>query len=210
MVWFASCVTLVFLGLLLVAEWRDSQRLRWVVKPVASTGFIAAAWAAGARDAGYGIAVIAGLVLSWWGDVLLIRKGQTWVFQAGIFAFLGGHVAYSVGFGVRGVDWLWFAGAVVVLAGVAAGVFRWLWPSVQPHMKVPVVAYIVVISGMVALAVGTVAAHGDPWILVGAVMFYLSDLSVARERFVKPGFINRIWGLPAYYVAQLILAWTVA
>ena len=62
---------------------------------------------------------------------------------------------------------------------------------------------------MVALAVGTVAAHGHPTILVGAVMFYLSDLSVARERFVRSGFVNRIWGLPAYYVAQLILAWTI-
>ncbi len=209
MFWIASAITLVFLALLLVAEWFDSQRLRWAVKPVASTAFIAAAWAAGALDSAYGVAVIVGLALSWWGDVLLIPKGQTRVFQAGVIAFLLGHVAYSIGFVVRGVDPVWFAGAAVALVAVAAVVLRWLWPNVGSAMKGAVIAYVVVISTMVALAIGTVAAHGDFTILVGAVIFYLSDLSVARERFVKQGFINRIWGLPFYYVAQLVLAWTV-
>jgi uncharacterized membrane protein YhhN len=209
MFWIAAAVTIVFLLLLLVAEWTDSQPLRWAVKPVASTAFIVAAWAAGALESAYGVAIIVGLALSWWGDVLLIPKGQTRIFKAGVLAFLLGHVGYSAGFVVRGIDPLWSAGAAVALTGIAALILRWLWPTVVPEMKKAVIAYVVVISVMVALAVGTVAAHGDAMILVGAVMFYLSDLTVARERFVKQGFVNRITGLPAYYVAQLILAWTV-
>jgi uncharacterized membrane protein YhhN len=43
-------------------------------------------------------------------------------------------------------------------------------------------------------------------ILIGALAFFLSDLSVARNRFVAPGFVNRLWGLPLYYAAQLLLA----
>ena len=74
-------------------------------------------------------------------------------------------------------------------------------------MKAPVLAYMVVISTMVALAVGTVVAHGNAWIVVGAVGFYLSDLSVARDRFVARGWVNRVWGLPLYFGAQLVLAW---
>lgn len=209
MFWIAASITLVFLAFLLVAERKDSQRLRWAVKPVASTAFIVAAWAAGAFDTAYGVAIIVGLALSWWGDVLLIPKGQTPIFRAGVLAFLLGHVGYSIAFVIRGIDWIWTAGAALVLVGVAAVILKWLWPSVDRPMKVPVVAYVVVISVMVALSVGTVAAAGGPAILVGAVMFYLSDLSVARERFVKASFVNRIWGLPFYYVAQLVLAWTV-
>jgi hypothetical protein len=38
----------------------------------------------------------------------------------------------------------------------------------------------------------------------------LSDLSVARDRFVAPGFVNRAWGLPTYFAAQLLLAASVA
>ena len=46
--------------------------------------------------------------------------------------------------------------------------------------------------------------------LVGALLFTASDLSVARDRFVQEGFFNRLWGWPTYFVAQLVLAWTVA
>ena len=42
--------------------------------------------------------------------------------------------------------------------------------------------------------------------MAAAVAFYLSDVSVARDRFVAPGFGNRIWGLPLYYAAQLLFA----
>jgi hypothetical protein len=67
-----------------------------------------------------------------------------------------------------------------------------------------------VITAMVALAFGAVVRGGTPWIAIGAVGFYASDLSVARDQFVKPGFVNRVWGLPLYYVAQVVLACTAA
>ena len=47
-------------------------------------------------------------------------------------------------------------------------------------------------------------------LLLGAVLFLLSDLSVARDRFVAPGFVNRLWGLPFYYGGQVLLAASVA
>jgi uncharacterized membrane protein YhhN len=74
-------------------------------------------------------------------------------------------------------------------------------------MKAPVIAYMVVISAMVALSIGTVALLGNALIVVGAVAFYLSDISVARERFVASTWTNRAWGLPLYFGAQLVLAW---
>jgi len=51
---------------------------------------------------------------------------------------------------------------------------------------------------------GFAPAHG--WTLVAAVMFYASDICVARSRFVSDDFINQLIGLPLYYVAQLIIA----
>jgi len=32
---------------------------------------------------------------------------------------------------------------------------------------------------------------------------------VVRDRFVSTGFVNRLWGLPLYYAAQLIIAWSI-
>src|SRR5258706_119486 len=53
------------------------------------------------------------------------------------------------------------------------------------------------------------ASGADARIWVGAGLFYLSDLCVARDRFVAPGFANGRVGLPLYYAAQLVLAHSV-
>jgi hypothetical protein len=68
----------------------------------------------------------------------------------------------------------------------------------------------VVLSSMVALAAGTFGLLGGVALVVGAVCFYISDLSVALDRFVSPGFKNKIWGTPLYFGAQLLFASTVS
>ena len=63
-------------------------------------------------------------------------------------------------------------------------------------------------SIMVLVAGGPPAARcvWQAAVMTAAVAFYVSDVSVARDRFVAPGFGNRIWGLPLYYGAQLLFA----
>jgi uncharacterized membrane protein YhhN len=98
---------------------------------------------------------------------------------------------------------------VLVVGLAAASVVRWLRPNLSPDMVGPVFAYVAVISLMVMAASGVVADGATPWILVGAIGFFLSDLAVARNQFVVESVTNRVWGLPLYYASQLILAWTV-
>jgi uncharacterized membrane protein YhhN len=63
---------------------------------------------------------------------------------------------------------------------------------------------------MVWGAAAVTAAGRGPWFLAaGAVLFYLSDLAVARDRLVVKRFASRAWGLPAYYAGQLLLALTI-
>jgi uncharacterized membrane protein YhhN len=202
-------MTAFFLIGLLVAEGRDDQRVVWLCKPLASAGFVAAAVAAGALGSGYGRAILIALVLSWLGDVLLIphRDGT---FLAGLAAFFSCHVALSTAFLLRDNAPAWTAVALLLLAVIAGAVDRWLYPFVPRSLHIPVRLYIAVITLMVALAAGSLAA-GEPLIgFGGAFLFFLSDLSVARDRFVKPGFLNKLWGYPVYYAAQLLLAASVA
>ncbi|MBW2215512.1 MAG: lysoplasmalogenase [Deltaproteobacteria bacterium] len=97
------------------------------------------------------------------------------------------------------------AGLVSFLLGHVAYVvaFSSLPISVPPALMAAVIA------AMCVVAVGAGAA-GAPWMIpVGAVMFTASDIAVVRDRFVAPGFVNRLWGLPLYYAAQLIIAWSI-
>jgi uncharacterized membrane protein YhhN len=140
------------------------------------------------------------------GDVLLITKGAGPKFLAGMAAFALGHAGFAAAFWQRGIQPVATAIALALMAGVSVATLRWLGPRLPADMRVPIRVYIAIISLMVALAVGTSVANGSPWMAIGAVAFAASDLSVARERFVQPAFVNVLWGLPLYYAAQLVLA----
>jgi uncharacterized membrane protein YhhN len=102
------------------------------------------------------------------------------------------------------------AAAALLALPPALVVLRWLHPHLAGKMRLAVVAYVAVISVMVVTAAGAAASTGRGTIGLGAICFYLSDLHVARHRFVSRSFWNKSWGLPLYYAAQLLLATTVS
>ena len=200
-------LTAVTLVGLLVAERRGSPRWRAITKLLASTGFILCALGVGATESTYGLLILGALGLSWVGDALLLSDREG-IFLGGLVAFLLAHVAYCAAFWSLGVNLTWVGAGAVGLGVIAALVLRWLLPHLQGTMRVAVLAYVAVIATMVALALGTLGAGGSSILAVGAVLFFLSDLAVARHRFVTPGFSNKAWGLPLYYGGQVLLALT--
>lgn len=189
---------------LLVAE-RSGSSTRFVAKPLASAGFVAVALASGAADTPFGRWMLVALVLSALGDVFLLGQSEG-SFLAGLGSFLAAHLAFAGAFAVRGLA---AAGLVSVVgfALIATAVLAWLRPHVSVRMRGPVAAYVVAISIMGTLAVATAIESWEWRIVIGAGLFIVSDLAVARNTFVAPGFVNRLWGLPLYYAGQLVLAW---
>jgi uncharacterized membrane protein YhhN len=199
----------VVLFLLLIAEKRESRRGKLIFKPLLSALFVWTALLQPKPDAAFAAWVLAGLGLSWVGDVLLIFKSRG-LFLCGLVAFLLAHGCYASGFYQLGSMrlWVWAALAVVLITG--AVILRWFWPYLD-GMCGPVAAYVTVISAMVggALAVGAAPAVAVPgrWVVpAGASLFYFSDICVARDQFVASKFSNRLLGLPPYYLAQFFFA----
>ena len=52
------------------------------------------------------------------------------------------------------------------------------------------------------------AVPREKMFLSGRIFFYISDLFVARNRFLKREFFNRLVGLPLYYTGQFLLAFS--
>lgn len=203
-----AVLTVAALALLLLAEHRENLQLKWIAKPLASAGFLGVAVAAGACDGTYGRLVLLALVFCWFGDVLLIPKGADAAFKAGLVSFLLGHLVFVVAFLWRGVDAISVVAAALGAAVAVALALRWLRPHVSPSFRIPVHAYVLVISLMVVASIGAAGAGAGVLLAVGALLFYVSDLAVARERFVAKSFLNKAWGLPLYYGATLVLAST--
>ena len=174
-------------------------------KFIASTAFVALAIRGGALASIYGRLILTGLALSWCGDMFLIGLSKT-AFLAGLVAFLLAHVAYVAAFVRHGYERRWIWVATVPVTAIAIGVFVWLEPYTPADLLNPVRAYVAVISLMVIFAIGTQGRGGSKLIVAGAIMFFLSDLSVASLRLVQTEYPTYIIGLPLYYAGQVCLA----
>jgi uncharacterized membrane protein YhhN len=202
----AACT--LFVSGLLLAEQRRAGVARAACKLGASSALVAFAVSLGAAATTYGRLVLVALLLSWVGDALLL-SGAERVFFGGLVAFLLAHVAYTVAFWTTGPLALVSVPALLCFGVFGVVTLRWLWPHLSAGDRPPVVAYILVIVVMCAAATGSSRAVGSLVPVVGAACFMASDVAVARDRFVVRSVANRLWGLPLYYFAQLLLAWTV-
>jgi uncharacterized membrane protein YhhN len=196
--WLALAAGSLGLPALLVAEGRNLPRLRAVAKLTCSAGFLLLAASLGVEGA-YARVLLLGLALCAAGDALLLFPGER-AFLAGLVAFLLGHLAYAVAFAGLSAPTPWIA---ALLVAAAALTLRWLWPHLGP-MRAPVTVYCAVISVMLWLALGTPRLE----LRLGAVLFYLSDLLLARDRFVRAGLRNQLLLLPLYFTAQYLIALT--
>ena len=201
----------VLLILLLFFEKKEHQLGKLTTKTPLSLLFILAAVLQPQSTSGYHWFLISGLTFCLAGDVLLVfSSSRTFLF--GLVAFLVGHLCYASGFFfISRISWMFWVVTVLVVI-VSAKIFYWLKPYLG-SMTVPVLLYIVIINGMVMGAAAVffdkgLQVGGRSLVFVGAILFYLSDLFVARDRFRQHGFANRLVGLPLYYAGQFLLAFS--
>ena len=203
----------VLLGGLLYFEKRESTRGRVLTKPLLSALFVAIVLTGSRTETGYFGLVLAGLVCCMAGDVFLIFSASPRPFLAGLVSFLTGHILYAAAFFLASEPGMvtWIAGACTLAASGA--IFIWLRPHLG-RMLVPVGAYVAVITVMVIGAASvmgdrTADLSGRALVFLGAVLFYVSDIFVARQQFVAGQYLNRLLGLPLYYAAQFMIAFSI-
>lgn len=202
---------LALLGGLLYFEKNQKPSAILPVKAPLSALFVIAACLQPHPNMNYTGALLVGLIFCLGGDLLLVSS-QRRLFLLGLISFLLGHIAYIVAIvGVSNVNYWTAIGVVVTLVAST-----WIFIRFAPHlgsMKPAVLAYIIVITLMLCAAwsiFGTraVPQTGRYMVFFGALFFYLSDIFVARQRFIKPDFTNRLVGLPLYYLGQFLLAFS--
>ncbi len=205
-----ACAPLA-VGGLLWARWREHRRAELALKPLCSALFVAVAALVPWADPRYGALVTAGLVLGFLGDLALLAHGKRWL-ALGLGAFLLGHGAYAAALVPRAAaawpGWLLPLGLAALLTGVAALVLREAWPKLGA-LRAPALGYGAALIGVTVVAAAAWLGRRDAagaLAALGLLLFFVSDLSVTRQRFVREAFSNRLWGVPSYYAAQLLLA----
>jgi uncharacterized membrane protein YhhN len=181
----------LFVALALVAAVVDwiaveggSRPLEYLCKPLTMVLLVGGALSLDVADDGVRTWFVVALVLCLIGDVFLMLP--TDAFVPGLASFLLGHIAYVIGFVTDGmVGTRLGLGLVLVAVGMATigiTILRSVRAGDEPELAGPVRAYMLVISAMVACAIGV----GHPFAVIGAVLFYASDACIAWHRFVAP------------------------
>ncbi|HYG06082.1 MAG TPA: lysoplasmalogenase [Stenotrophomonas sp.] len=212
--WLALLLVLLaagaIVGALAAASSEGARWLHYVCKPAATLVIIARAARGGAGA--YRRWVLTGLWLSLVGDICLMLPMDAFV--PGLAAFLLAHLAYVMALR-RGLRVGGLMVSVPLLAVYAVGNLAGLWPHLPGDLRVPVVAYTVVLAGMAALALGRglVPPAGEQGRArlagVGAVLFVASDSLLAWDRFAGPLPWAIVGVLGSYYAAQWCIAGSV-
>lgn len=131
-------------------------------------------------------------------------------FISGVAAFLLGHLCYITAFSHMAP----FAYGSLLVFLVTYGLFFLFFTKSFDKMgsaKIPLIIYAAVISAMLSIAVMlplTLGTRG--WITAaGAVLFVISDMTLARNMYIRCTRLSDAFSLTCYYAGQYLLALSV-
>ena len=187
------------------AEFTRRQPLQNLLKPLAAFLFILIAIGGGALYWDYGRWIVFGLTACAIGDVLLLSRDKPTRFKLGMGAFALGHILYLIAFVTLARSGAFHPlGLLAIAAGGAF--FFWIRPKLPKDMVIPVAVYALIIIAMVCESF-KVAMVTVP---IAACLFAISDMFVARDRFVDDDPRNALVITPLYFGAQALFALSAA
>jgi uncharacterized membrane protein YhhN len=197
---------IIFCALLAIAGsygWPD-QKLYYLFKP--STTILILFVALSAPASHYKILIVIGILFSLIGDIFLMLPSDQ--FLIGLICFLITHLCYIVAFLLDSKFGrpIW---PYVLLAAIAIGFFELLSGGINTAMKFPVAIYAAALSLMTAQALARYLQQKNKGVLlaaIGAVLFMISDTTLAYDRFVVGIAAAHAIILATYYAAQYLIA----
>ena len=181
----------------------NSERIEAWAKPLTTMLVIGLAIANESPTGRVATAVIA-LVFCLWGDIALMAPIDNFVL--GLASFLVGHVVFIALFAQYGMPHIALGVvALVLMALLAATVGRRIVSGAigkDPALRIPVIAYLVVISAMTVCGWAT----GRGWVLAGATLFVISDSLLGWRAFVRERSWMAVVVMVTYHGAIVSLA----
>ncbi|MHA1340580.1 MAG: lysoplasmalogenase [Promethearchaeota archaeon] len=160
-----------------------------------------------------------GIIFGWIGDILLIESNSKKRFLFGLVVFLLGHLFYSISFILmllmfnsdgsffNSIAFLNFAFFIpVIILGI---LFIPKAINSMGEMKIPGTIYSIVIVVMHILATlfilsGIYLFTLSIWL--GSLLFIISDIILAWNKFKKPIKLSKLWNMLTYVAGQFFMA----
>lgn len=199
--------------ILLIKKIKGAMAIRFMTKPFIMP-LLAVYYVVAARELNWWL--FAGIIGGFGGDFFLMipdpEKTRKW-FRLGLISFLLGHIFYIVAFvqAAKGfhnfIWWSVFLAIPYVLFGAIVS------PRLIRHtgkMTIPVMIYVIVIVVMGICATflwGAGRAEGVMLLMVGALIFMISDAVNAFNKFAKEIPNERIYTMSTYIIGQFLIVY---
>ena len=206
-------LAILFAALESLALWKNRLKLEYIAKPAVMICLFLWLWGSlglSGAPLWFGIGIICSLA----GDVLLVLSLERF-FIFGLSAFLLAHIAYVIGFNIPLPEAsLWGIAFAVIVGLGGARIIRRILDAIsakaQPRLRMPVALYSLVISIMLLSAMLKLmdiswSASSAVLVSLGALLFYISDIILAWNKFVSPVQNGRIYNIAAYHLGQIML-----
>ena len=200
-------IILLFIGYLVLVFF-EKEDIASYIKPLLVPVLLLSFYTSVKQRGNYKI--IGALVFSTMGDILLIFEGRPF-FILGLLSFLLAHVLFVLIFRSRaGTIKLDFYTVVCSLFILSYYFFfmKFLWPHLGA-MRIPVLAYAFVISGMLWMALqllrSTSSLRGH--IVLGALFFVVSDSLLSIQLFYSSFELAHFYVMLTYLLAQFLLVY---
>ena len=172
----------------LYGSWLRKEKVRVVTKPMLLIFIVLYYLTSGVSIIPL---LIAALVASWLGDVLLMPHGNAW-FTAGGIAFMLAHflfiAVYVPQVNFSEVNWFIAVPAAVAYYSVSAVIIHLLRPTTPKKMQIPMYVYLLANSTMNVFALMQLISNpcaGSAVAYIGAVLFFISDCTLFLVRYYK-------------------------
>jgi len=197
---FAFVVTAVVLAIGL-----DFPSLYLVAKPLLMITLLLHFISASKGYPAWRILVMAALVFSWGGDVLLMNNDM---FMAGLVSFLVAHVLYIITYQKTGASTGKLTPMDVIKFVILGVALIWvLYPGIG-DLLIPVVVYALTLIAMGIWAHKRRDATSEPsfkMVSIGAMLFVLSDSLIAINKFAIEIPAERMLIMSTYIAAQFLI-----
>ena len=198
-------IILLFIGYLVLVFF-EKEDIASFIKPILVPVLLLSFYASVKQRGNYKI--IGALVFSTMGDILLIFEGRPF-FILGLLSFLLAHVLFVLIFRSR-------AGTIkldfytVVCSLFILSYYFFFMKFLCPHlgaMRIPVLAYAFVISGMLWMALQLLRSTSSfRWhIVLGALFFVVSDSLLSIQLFYSSFELAHFYVMLTYLLAQFLL-----
>jgi uncharacterized membrane protein YhhN len=194
---------------LVVSEYYNFKIGEYIFKPVAALSFVFISFKLGALESGYGRLILFSLALCAVGDILLLKRKLKIYFFCGMLVFAIAHLLFSLSF-IKSSTFdfaslVTFLPLIMILGCIN---FMYLLPRMPHKFKPFILLYGLAIFMMITSAYTFM--YEQKLILIAAIFFVLSDIFVAKDRFIKRSTKNALLITPLYFAAQGLFAFSVS